>query len=82
MLQMRPSCECCDRDLPADEPGARICSFECTFCETCAGGVLAGRCPNCGGGLVPRPVRPREKLARYPASTQRVHKPAGCVAAS
>jgi len=78
MLQMRPNCECCDRDLPADHPGARICSFECTFCEACAQNVLQGRCPNCGGELVPRPTRAREKLARYPASTERIHKPAGC----
>jgi hypothetical protein len=80
MLQMRPSCECCDKDLPADAPGARICSFECTFCEACAAGVLAGRCPNCGGELVARPPRPAVKLAKYPASTDRVVKAGGCAA--
>lgn len=78
MLELRPNCECCDRDLPPESPEARICSFECTFCATCAGGVLAGRCPNCGGELVARPRRPAEKLARHPASTRRVLKPAGC----
>ena len=78
MLQLRPSCECCDRDLPADSADARICSFECTFCSTCADGVLAGRCPNCGGELVSRPRRPAEKLLRHPASIERVTKSHGC----
>jgi uncharacterized protein len=78
MLQLRPNCECCDKDLPADSPEARICSFECTFCVSCAESALRGKCPNCGGELVPRPRRPAEKLAKYPASTQRVCKPQGC----
>ena len=78
MLALRPSCECCDRDLPPDSTGARICSFECTFCATCAETVLNGVCPNCGGELLRRPRRPESKLAQYPASTERVHKPEGC----
>ncbi len=75
MLSLRPNCECCDRDLPADAADARICSFECTFCAACADTKLAGRCPNCGGELLARPRRPADKLARYPASTERVLKP-------
>jgi hypothetical protein len=82
MLELRPSCECCDRDLPPDAADARICSFECTFCAHCADTVLRGRCPNCGGELVARPRRSAEKLARHPASTKRVHKPAGCTGAT
>jgi uncharacterized protein len=78
MLQLRPSCECCDRDLPPDTADARICSFECTFCRTCAESLLYGVCPNCGGELVARPRRPAAKLSQYPPSTQRVHKPEGC----
>ncbi len=78
MLELRPGCECCDRDLPPDSADARICSFECTFCVDCAGQRLAGLCPNCGGELVPRPRRPAAKLAKFPASATRVHKPAGC----
>lgn len=78
MLQLRPNCECCNRDLPADSPEARICSFECTFCATCAEQILGGRCPNCAGELVTRPRRPEAKLARFPASTERVLKTAGC----
>ncbi|OON62916.1 hypothetical protein B0920_05670 [Massilia sp. KIM] len=78
MLQMRPNCECCDKDLPAEAPGAMICSFECTFCTDCVSGVLGGRCPNCGGGLVARPTRALEKLANNPASTTRVLKAGGC----
>lgn len=77
MLTLRPNCECCDRDLPPDSPLARICSFECTFCADCVDSRLGGRCPNCGGNLVPRPIRPAQALARHPASTQRVHRPAG-----
>ena len=81
MLQMRPGCECCDRDLPADSSDARICSFECTFCNDCATRRLAGRCPNCGGELLQRPRRPADKLAKAPASTERVFNPAGCAPA-
>lgn len=78
MLELRPGCECCDRDLPGDSADALICSFECTFCRDCAEQVLHGQCPNCGGELVPRPRRSLAKLAANPASTQRVLKPAGC----
>ncbi|WP_334176867.1 DUF1272 domain-containing protein [Pseudoxanthobacter sp.] len=80
MLELRPNCECCDRDLPPAVP-ALICSYECTFCPDCAAGVLAQRCPNCGGNLVPRPVRPPQHLLRHPASAARVLKPGGCPAA-
>lgn len=78
MLELRPNCECCDRDLPPDAPDAMICTFECTFCRECAVETLKGQCPNCGGNLVARPIRPTEKLLRYPASTKRVLKPEGC----
>ncbi|HSB41737.1 MAG TPA: DUF1272 domain-containing protein [Methylomirabilota bacterium] len=78
MLELRPGCECCDRDLPPTSAEARICSFECTFCRACAETVLGGCCPNCAGELVPRPRRPADKLARFPASATRVHRPGGC----
>ena len=78
MLQLRPNCECCDKDLPPSSPLARICSFECTFCNDCASTRLKNVCPNCGGELVVRPRRPAAKLAANPASTERVLKPAGC----
>lgn len=78
MLQLRPSCECCDVDLPPDAVNARICSFECTFCANCTETKLLGVCPNCGGELVRRPRRPESKLAKNPASTVRVFKPEGC----
>lgn len=82
MLQLRPNCECCDKNLPPDSTEALICSFECTFCASCVTNVLKGRCPNCGGELVARPRRPAEKLAKYPASTQRVLKAQGCAGAA
>ena len=75
MLALRPNCECCDRDLPADSPDARICTFECTFCAECVETRLGGACPNWTGNLVPRPIRPAGALARFPASTERVTKP-------
>jgi hypothetical protein len=82
MLELRPNCECCDRDLPPAATNAMICSFECTFCADCVDGVLAGRCPNCGGDLVPRPIRPAEKLARNPPSTTRIHAVRPCGAST
>lgn len=82
MLALRPNCECCDRNLPPDSIDARICSFECTFCFSCAEDKLRGVCPNCGGELIARPRRPAAKLAKYPASTERVLKPGGCASAS
>jgi hypothetical protein len=78
MLQMRPNCECCNKDLPPDSSDARICTFECTFCSDCTHHRLGHVCPNCGGDLVQRPRRPASKLAQYPASTERVLKPQGC----
>ena len=78
MLELRPNCECCNRDLPPEATDARICSYECTFCSTCADNVLAGICPNCGGNLTSRPIRPPKMLSRHPASTKRVWKSQGC----
>ncbi|MEQ9367031.1 MAG: DUF1272 domain-containing protein [Leptospirales bacterium] len=73
MLELRPNCECCDRDLPPESTEAMICSFECTFCATCVDEKLNHICPNCGGGLSKRPVRPARALKRHPASERRVH---------
>lgn len=81
MLQLRPNCECCDVDLPPDSREARICTYECTFCASCAESVLKGICPNCGGELVRRPIRPAARLLRHPASRDRVLKAQGCKAA-
>jgi hypothetical protein len=79
MLELRPNCENCDKDLPPEATDARICSYECTFCVACVETVLHNVCPNCGGGFVPRPIRPATEwrdglsLAERPASTKRVH---------
>ncbi len=78
MLQLRPNCECCNTDLPPAALNARICSFECTFCADCADTRLQGICPNCGGELVRRPVRPRATWTNNPASIERVFKSQGC----
>lgn len=80
MLELRPNCECCDRDLSPDSAEARICTFECTFCADCVDRVLKDICPNCGGGFTPRPIRPARLLEKYPASTKRVLRP-DCAAA-
>jgi uncharacterized protein len=79
MLVLKPGCECCDVDLPFDSVEARICTFECTFCASCAEQKLKNICPNCKGELLRRPRRPAEKIAKNPASTTRVFKPQGCV---
>ncbi|MEC9369154.1 MAG: DUF1272 domain-containing protein [Pseudomonadota bacterium] len=79
MLQLRPNCEYCDKDLPPGATDARICSFECTFCADCVEQHLSNVCPNCGGGFVPRPIRPAFErrpgacLAAKPPSDERVH---------
>ena len=70
MLEMRPDCERCGTDLPAQAHGAFICSFECTFCADCAD-ALDERCANCGGELMDRPVRAKKLLEKYPASDVR-----------
>lgn len=80
MLELRPNCECCDKDLPPDSIEAVICTFECTFCRSCAESVLDGCCPNCGGNFTPRPIRPAHLLEKYPSSMARIRKVNGCVA--
>jgi hypothetical protein len=70
MLEMRPDCQGCGRDLPPASPDAHICSFECTYCAQCAQAASA-ICPNCGGVLVARPTRAEALLDRYPAATER-----------
>ena len=72
MLELRPNCECCDRDLPPASPDAMICTFECTFCQSCVEQRLDGVCPNCGGDFQPRPIRPVRLLEKHPPSTERV----------
>lgn len=74
MLEMRPDCARCGVDLPAHEPGAFICSFECTYCAVCAD-ALDDICPKCGGELLDRPVRSKAKLKQFPASTTRQFAP-------
>ncbi len=81
MLELRPTCENCNKTLPADSAEARICSYECTFCTACVDGVLGNVCPNCGGGFEPRPVRPANNwkgdnyLGKDPAGTRVRHRP-------
>ena len=79
MLVLRPNCELCDKDLPPDSDEARICSYECTYCADCVENILHNVCPTCGGGLMPRPIRPKKAyrdspklgLENQPASTTR-----------
>lgn len=78
MLELRPNCECCDRDLPPESENAVICTFECTFCAECASEKLGSVCPNCGGGFERRPVRPAALLGKYPGSVVRVRNENGC----
>lgn len=73
MLELRPNCEYCDKDLPPEAADARICSYECTFCADCVDTLLLNVCPNCGGGFVPRPIRP---AAEQRPGVSRAHQPA------
>ena len=83
MLELRPNCGLCDRDLPPQSPDARICSYECTYCANCVETVLHNVCPTCGGGFVPRPIRPQQAwrpdmklgLDNNPGGTRRRHVP-------
>jgi len=78
-LELRPNCEMCDKDLPPSSTEARICSYECTFCEACVRYQLRNVCPNCGGGFTARPIRPAKEwrpglsVAKRPPSTKRRH---------
>ena len=75
MLEIRPSCEHCNKALPFDAEDAMICTFECTFCKECVEGILQHICPNCGGSFEKRPIRPKQLLEKYPVSMKVVHKP-------
>jgi len=81
MLELRPTCEHCNKALPPESLEARICTYECTFCTTCVDNILANVCPNCGGGFVPRPIRPATNwkgdnfLGKDPPSTKVKHRP-------
>ena len=74
MLEIRPSCENCNKALPYDSEDAMICTFECTFCMGCVEDVLLEVCPNCGGDFAKRPIRPKELLEKYPVSQKVIHK--------
>ena len=86
MLELRPGCEHCNRPLPPESAEAWICSLECTFCGDCVENVLKNVCPNCGGGFMPRPVRPSKNLkdnnylGKYPPATRVRHKPVDAAA--
>lgn len=75
MLELRPVCENCNKSLPNDSTDARICTYECTFCADCVTTILHNVCPNCGGGFVSRPIRPKAQLLKHPATTKSLHKP-------
>jgi hypothetical protein len=73
MLEIRPNCEHCNKALPNTSTEAMICSFECTYCKTCAIALFNNVCPSCDGNLVERPIRPSEMIVKYPASTTKKH---------
>ncbi|MDP5081207.1 MAG: DUF1272 domain-containing protein [Winogradskyella sp.] len=75
MLDLRPNCEHCNKALPNTSTEAMICSFECTYCKTCAIDIFKNVCPSCSGNFEARPIRPRKEIVNYPASTKAVFKP-------
>ena len=66
MLELRPNCECCDKDLPPSAEDAMICSFECTFCRDCA--------EHKTGRLVPQ-LRRQFSLSPDPSAVEAGKKP-------
>ncbi|HEV7231769.1 MAG TPA: DUF1272 domain-containing protein [Bacteroidia bacterium] len=79
MLELKPSCENCRILLPPSSTQAYICSYECTFCRNCALDLLKNVCPNCGGGFVPRPIRPVNGLLKHPPVNKETYKPTNMV---
>jgi hypothetical protein len=81
VLELRPTCENCNKALPPESAEAMICTFECTFCHPCVENVLGNVCPNCGGSFCARPVRPARNwngdnyLGVFPASAKVKHRP-------
>ena len=75
MLEIRPTCEHCNKDLPNTSTEAMICSFECTYCKTCALEIFENVCPTCAGNFVERPIRPLKMIEKYPASTKIIFNP-------
>jgi hypothetical protein len=81
MLELRPNCEYCDKDLSPNATDALICSYECTFCQHCVETHLNNVCPNCGGGFTARPIRPKNEyrnnvsLLHQIPSTKRILTP-------
>jgi hypothetical protein len=81
MLELRPTCENCNKQLPPESTDAMICTFECTFCSDCVQNILHNVCSNCGGGFSPRPIRPKTNwkgdnfLGKYPPSQTVKHRP-------
>lgn len=75
MLEIRPNCEHCNKDLPNTATDAMICSFECTYCKECALEIFENVCPSCSGNFVDRPIRPQRHIEKNPASTKRVFNP-------
>lgn len=75
MLDLRPTCENCNKALPPDSQEAMICTYECTFCKDCVETILENVCPNCGGGFEKRPVRPKGQLEKNPPQGDSVFKP-------
>lgn len=74
MLELRPNCEHCGKDLPNTSSEAMICSFECTYCRDCALELFENVCPSCGGNFVRRPIRPIKMIEKYPPSVKRVYE--------
>ena len=75
MLDNRPTCEHCNKNLPNTSTEAMICTFECTYCKTCALEIFENVCPTCAGNFVERPIRPSKMIDKYPASTKIIFKP-------
>jgi len=73
MLEYRRNCECCGCELAIDDHQVHICSFECTWCAACTDTFPQGKCPNCGGNLAVRPIRPSHLQHAGVSTPERPH---------
>lgn len=81
MLELRPNCEHCGKELPNTSTEAMICTFECTYCASCAINIFENVCPTCGGNFEKRPIRPSKMIKKYPTSLKKIYKPKDLVKA-
>ena len=81
MLELRPTCENCNKPLPPNAADARICTYECTFCAACVETCSVTFAPTAAAASFRGRSGPRRNwkgdnfLGKDPASTKLRHRP-------